>query len=52
MDGNGVFEMAVAWAFILLRLLVFGALVWYGIYEYRRWSRKGESSGSGQDKTE
>lgn len=37
---NGVYEQVVAWTFILLRLLIFAGLVWYAVFEYRRWSRK------------
>lgn len=44
MEGNDVYELAVAWTFIVLRLAVFVALIWYAVYEYRRWSKKSQSN--------
>ena len=37
---NNVYEQVMAWTFIAVRVLIFGAIVWYAIFEYRRWSRK------------
>ena len=37
---NNVYEQVMAWTFIAVRVLIFGAIVWYTIFEYRRWSRK------------
>ena len=41
-EGNGIYEQVVALTFILLRLLIVAGLVWYAVFEYRRWSRKSE----------
>jgi len=37
---DGIYEQVVAWTFIVARVLIFAALVWYAVYEYRRWSKK------------
>ena len=46
---NGVYEQIVAWTFILLRLLIFAGLVWYAVFEYRRWSRKNAQAAADED---
>ena len=35
---NSIYEQAMAWTFIAVRVLIFGAIVWYAVFEYRRWS--------------
>ena len=37
---NNIYEQVMAWTFIAVRVLIFGAIVWYAVYEYRNWSRK------------
>ncbi|MBQ7556070.1 hypothetical protein IJS98_06455 [bacterium] len=37
---NNVYEQVMAWTFIAVRVLIFGAIVWYAVFEYRKWSRK------------
>ncbi len=34
------FEKVVLWVVILVRVGILGAIVWFGINEYKRWKKK------------
>jgi len=37
-NETSIYEQVIAWTFIAVRVLIFAAIVWCAVYEYRRWS--------------